>query len=90
MEPIGCLPQITVVTFHLACVDLLNLVSQNHNEVLLQTVKQLNEQVGKSVFVTLDLYNAFLSTIKMMQENQDGKLFLSLFFVVKCVGLMEM
>ncbi|XP_058741528.1 GDSL esterase/lipase At5g03610-like [Vicia villosa] len=74
LEPIGCLPQITVVTFHLSCVAPLNSVAQNHNEVLLQTVKQLNQQVGKSVFVTLDLYNAFLSTIEMMQENQDENL----------------
>ncbi|XP_039685791.1 GDSL esterase/lipase At5g03610 isoform X2 [Medicago truncatula] len=72
LEPIGCLPEITLVTFHLSCVDLLNLVSEDHNKLLLQTVLQLNQQqVGKSVYVTLDLYNAFLSTIKTMQKKHD-------------------
>jgi len=75
LEPIGCLPQITLVTFHLSCVDLLNLVSEDHNKLLLQTVLQLNQQVGKAVYVTLDLYNAFLSTIKTMQKKHDGMSF---------------
>jgi len=75
LEPIGCLPHITVVTFHLSCVGLLNLASEYHNKVLLQTVLELNQQVGKPVYVTLDLYNAFLSTIKTMQKKRDGKFF---------------
>ncbi|CAL5209128.1 unnamed protein product [Lathyrus oleraceus] len=68
--PIGCVPRITAITFHLSCVDILNLISVNHNQMLIQTVLQLNQQVGKSVFVTLDLYNAFLSTIATMQKQQ--------------------
>ncbi|KAL5069143.1 hypothetical protein RYX36_020030 [Vicia faba] len=70
LEPIGCMPPITQLTFHLSCVDVLNLVSENHNQVLLQNLLQLNQQLGKSVFVTLDLYNAFLSTITTMQKNR--------------------
>ncbi|CAK8573056.1 unnamed protein product [Lathyrus sativus] len=30
----------------------------------------ITQQLGKSVFVPLDLYNAFLSTIEMMQKNR--------------------
>ncbi|CAL5209130.1 unnamed protein product [Lathyrus oleraceus] len=71
LEPIGCMPPITQVTFHLTCVDLLNLVSENHNQVLLKNLLQLNQQLGKSVFVPLDLYNAFLSTIETMQKNRN-------------------
>lgn len=78
LGPIGCLPQITLVTFHLKCVDILNLVSQNHNNKLIQTVQELNQQAGKSVFVTLDLYNAFLSTISTMQKKHDGILYMFL------------
>ncbi|CAK8573055.1 unnamed protein product [Lathyrus sativus] len=70
LEPIGCMPPITQVIFHLTCVDLLNLVSENHNQLLLKNLLQLNQQLGKSVFVPLDLYNAFLSTIEMMQKNR--------------------
>ncbi|XP_058741514.1 GDSL esterase/lipase At5g03610-like [Vicia villosa] len=71
LEPLGCMPPITQVTFHLSCVDLLNLVSENHNKVLLQNVLQLKQQLGKSVvLVTLDVYNAFLSTIATMQKNR--------------------
>jgi hypothetical protein len=35
-------------------------------------VDKLNKEIGKPVFVTLDLYTAFLSTIASMQKNHDG------------------
>ncbi|XP_061374314.1 GDSL esterase/lipase At5g03610-like [Gastrolobium bilobum] len=70
LQPIGCLPALTVISFHETCLDILNLVSQTHNQMLLQNVLQLNHQMGKSVFVTLDLYNSFLSTIATMKKKR--------------------
>ncbi|AES62015.1 GDSL-like lipase/acylhydrolase [Medicago truncatula] len=86
LEPLGCLPRINAVTFHLSCVDLLNLVSENHNKLLLQTVLQLNQQVGKPVYVTLDLYNAFLSIIKTLQKKRDENSTLMNPLKACCVG----
>lgn len=76
LQPVGCLPGLTVVSFHLSCIDPLNLVSKTHNQMLLQTVQELNKEMGKPVFITLDLYNSFLTTIKTMQKKHAGMFFL--------------
>jgi hypothetical protein len=70
MEPMGCLP-IATQTYE-KCNETLNMVAMNHNQLLLQAVDKLNKEIGTPVFVTLDLYTAFLSTIASMQKNHDG------------------
>ncbi|KAK7279555.1 hypothetical protein RJT34_24608 [Clitoria ternatea] len=70
LEPIGCMPPLTMASSYDKCIEPFNLVSQNHSQMLLQTLQQLNKQMGKSVFVTLDLYNSFLSIIATMQKNR--------------------
>jgi ABC-type enterochelin transport system ATPase subunit len=72
MEPLGCLPVFTQSYSYEKCNETLNMVAMNHNQLLLQAVDKLNKEIGKSVFVTLDLYTAFLSTIASMQKNHDG------------------
>jgi hypothetical protein len=72
MEPMGCLPIVTQLSSYEKCNDTLNMVSMNHNQLLLQAVDKLKMEIGKSIFVTLDLYTAFLSTIESMQKNHDG------------------
>ncbi|KAK2403957.1 GDSL esterase/lipase [Trifolium repens] len=72
MEPMGCLPIVTQLSSYEKCNETLNMVAMNHNQLLLQAVDKLNKEIGKSVFVTLDLYTAFLSTIASMQKNHDG------------------
>ncbi|WJX20223.1 hypothetical protein P8452_09803 [Trifolium repens] len=76
LEPIGCVPMLTVKSSYEKCDEAFNMVSKNHSQMLLQIVKQLNKDRGKSVFMTLDLYNSFLSIIATMQkrrvENSTG------------------
>ncbi|CAL0299761.1 unnamed protein product [Lupinus luteus] len=69
LQPIGCLPTISVVSLYHDCIDLLNLVSRDHNKMMLEIVEDLNKEIGKSVFKTLDLYNSFLTAIQTIQKN---------------------
>ncbi|XP_019433739.1 PREDICTED: GDSL esterase/lipase At5g03610-like [Lupinus angustifolius] len=71
LEPIGCYPAITVALSYHDCVDRLNKVSRDHNKMILQNVEDLNKKSGKALFMTLDLYNSFLSTIKDMQKSHQ-------------------
>lgn len=70
--PIGCLPTLNVISFRTNCIALFNLVSKDHNKKLLEAIQKLNNQTGKPVFITLDLYNSFLSTIETMQKKRAG------------------
>ncbi|AES62011.1 GDSL-like lipase/acylhydrolase [Medicago truncatula] len=74
LEPIGCLPMVTETETpsYEKCNDNFNLFAMNHNYLLLQAVEELNKEMGKSVFVTLDLYTSFLSIIALMQKNPNG------------------
>ncbi|MED6205064.1 hypothetical protein PIB30_014535 [Stylosanthes scabra] len=73
LQPVGCLPALTSIDLHMSCIDLLNKVSENHNQLLNDAIKQLNtEAAGKTSFVTLDLYNAFLSSIDTLKKARDG------------------
>ncbi|KAL5069147.1 hypothetical protein RYX36_020034 [Vicia faba] len=69
LEPVGCLPVITKT--YDKCNDTINMLVMKHNELLLQTVEDLNKE-SKSVFVTLDLYKSFLSVIETMQKKHYG------------------
>lgn len=73
-EPMGCMPHLSWVSSYKECVEPYNGMSKSHNQKLLQTVQELKHEFGKSVFVTLDLYNSFLSTIATMQKKRSGKL----------------
>lgn len=73
LEPIGCMPLLTVASSYEKCLEPFNLISQNHSQMLLQIVQELNKELGKPVFVTLDLYNSFLSVISTMQKRHSGK-----------------
>ncbi|CAJ1976682.1 unnamed protein product [Sphenostylis stenocarpa] len=73
LEPIGCMPLLTVASSYDKCLEPFNFVSQNHSQRLLQIVQELNKELGKPVFVTLDLYNSFLSVIATMQKRRSGK-----------------
>lgn len=73
LEPIGCVPMLTVKSSYQKCDETFNLVSKNHSEMLLQTVQKLNKEMGNSVFMTIDLYNSFRSIIATMQKMHAGK-----------------
>ncbi|KAE9619292.1 putative SGNH hydrolase-type esterase domain-containing protein [Lupinus albus] len=70
LQPIGCLPTISVASLYHDCIDLLDLVSRDHNKMMLQIVEDLNKEIGKPVFRTLDLYNSFLTAIHTIQNNR--------------------
>ncbi|KAL2324887.1 hypothetical protein Fmac_023945 [Flemingia macrophylla] len=71
LQPVGCLPVLNLIALRLECVDLLNAVSRDHNKLLLQAVQDLNQETGgQSVFITLDLYNSFLSAIETIKKQR--------------------
>ncbi|KAE9619291.1 putative carboxylesterase [Lupinus albus] len=70
LQPLGCLPTISVASLYVDCIDLINLVARDHNKKILANVEDLNKEVGKPVFRTLDLYNSFLSAIRTIQQNR--------------------
>ncbi|KAK7279554.1 hypothetical protein RJT34_24607 [Clitoria ternatea] len=73
MQPLGCLPVTLLLPSPLGCNDIINLVSKNHNKLLRQAVQDLNNQAGgKPLFIALDLYESFDSSIKTMQKNFEG------------------
>eukprot|EP00256_Glycine_max_P062898 XP_014632534.1 GDSL esterase/lipase At5g03610-like [Glycine max] len=74
LQPIGCLPVLNVISFRTNCIGLLNVISKDHNKMLLKAVQELNKEAAdKSVFMTLDLYNSFLSAIETMQKKRAEK-----------------
>ena len=75
LEPIGCMPLLTAASSYDKCLQPLNFISQNYSQMLLQIVQELNKELGKPVFVTLDLYNSFLSVLATMQKRRSGKFF---------------
>ncbi|KAL2956984.1 hypothetical protein AAZX31_18G118000 [Glycine max] len=74
LQPIGCFPGLNVIFCRTNCIGLLNVISKDHNKMLLKAVQELNKEAAvKSVFITLDLYNSFLSAIETMQKKRAEK-----------------
>ncbi|BAT94546.1 hypothetical protein VIGAN_08115900 [Vigna angularis var. angularis] len=71
LEPIGCMPLLTAASSYNKCLEPFNFISQNHSQMLLQIAQELNKELGKPVFVTLDLYNSFLSVLATMQKRRS-------------------
>ncbi|XP_019430983.1 PREDICTED: GDSL esterase/lipase At5g03610-like isoform X3 [Lupinus angustifolius] len=71
LQPVGCLPTVSVASLYNDCIDLFNNVPRDHNKIILQNVENLNKESGKSVFRTLDLYNSFLSAIEEKQKSRQ-------------------
>lgn len=73
MEPLGCLPQFTVSTSYQKCSNTENSIAEFHNQVLLESVRKLNnESDDKSLFVILDLYKAFSMALNLRQNLSTG------------------
>ncbi|PWA92287.1 Lipase, GDSL [Artemisia annua] len=68
MQPIGCLPQFTVSTSYQNCSDSGNSVAEFHNQVLVESIRKLNNETDTALFVILDLYKAFSSVLNL-QKN---------------------
>ncbi|RZB71538.1 GDSL esterase/lipase [Glycine soja] len=74
LQPIGCFPVLNVIFCRTNCIGLLNVISKDHNKMLLKAVQEPNKEAAvKSIFITLDLYNSFLSAIETMQKKRAEK-----------------
>uniref|UniRef100_A0A1J3HYC0 GDSL esterase/lipase n=1 Tax=Noccaea caerulescens TaxID=107243 RepID=A0A1J3HYC0_NOCCA len=69
LQPIGCLPLFSKDSSSQKCNDILNGLVKIHNSLLQGVVAKLNKETKKSTFVTIDLFNAFLTII----ENRGDK-----------------
>lgn len=71
LQPLGCLPRMTVVTLYQSCNDTQNAAVQFHNLLLQQAVDSLNNVSQGSVpFVILDLYTSFMSVLQNNSTQQ--------------------
>ncbi|XVF41330.1 hypothetical protein PTKIN_Ptkin01aG0271800 [Pterospermum kingtungense] len=74
IEPMGCLPLQTVSSSYGNCSEAWNSGAMFHNQLLEQTLKELNDHNKSStpIFITLDLYNAFISAINNQKNHASG------------------
>ncbi|XP_023637165.1 GDSL esterase/lipase At5g03610 isoform X2 [Capsella rubella] len=76
LQPLGCLPSLTVLSSYQRCNEPLNALVVLHNKLLQQVVAKLNSETGKhSSFVLLDYYSAFLAVFKKKGTNLGSKKF---------------
>ncbi|AEE74837.1 unnamed protein product [Arabidopsis thaliana] len=64
MQPLGCLPSITVFNSFQRCNATDNASTNLHNYLLHKAIARLNNETKPSTFVVLDHYNAFLTVFK--------------------------
>ncbi|KAI3522767.1 hypothetical protein L1887_00817 [Cichorium endivia] len=64
LQPLGCLPQITVSSSYQQCNDTQNIAVDFHNQLLQQTVATLNNSTKDSTFLILDLFSSFNTVLK--------------------------
>nr|DAD28785.1 TPA_asm: hypothetical protein HUJ06_030253 [Nelumbo nucifera] len=86
IEPIGCLPVISVLSSYQQCNETYNKISIFHNLLLQQAVEKLNNETSESTFMILDLYNAFISIFERQKEH-PGSLKFGNPLKPCCVGL---
>ncbi|XP_024991787.1 GDSL esterase/lipase At5g03610-like isoform X2 [Cynara cardunculus var. scolymus] len=90
MEPLGCLPQFTVFKSYQKCSNTENSIAEFHNQVLVESVRKLNnESDGKSLFVILDLYKAFLIALNLRQNLSTGNSKLEMLLKPCCQGVSK-
>ncbi|KAK4433159.1 GDSL esterase/lipase [Sesamum alatum] len=73
IEPLGCLPRNTAAALYRNCNAAENNFSESHNILLQQHIWALNYETAAPVYKYLDLYNAFISALKIGQ-NSPGNL----------------
>ncbi|KAH0887699.1 hypothetical protein HID58_050128 [Brassica napus] len=69
LQPLGCLPGITFASSFQRCNETQNALVRLHNSLLQQAVIKLNNEIKKSTFIILDLYNAFLTVFNNKGAN---------------------
>ncbi|GKA86792.1 GDSL esterase/lipase-like protein, partial [Tanacetum coccineum] len=89
MQPIGCLPQFTVSTSYQKCTDSGNSVAEFHNQVLVESIRKLNNETDKALFVILDLYKAFSSALNLQQNISAGTSMVAALLKPCCQGVTK-
>ncbi|KAK8607134.1 hypothetical protein V6N13_052879 [Hibiscus sabdariffa] len=74
IEPMGCIPLQAASSSYKNCSEVFNLGSKFHNQMLKQTLQNLNQKSNSTVFVTLDLYNAFIAALNKLRKRASGSL----------------
>ncbi|XP_055812276.1 GDSL esterase/lipase At5g03610-like isoform X1 [Solanum dulcamara] len=64
LEPLGCLPQTTILNSFQQCNATENIAVDLHNSLLQQAVAKLNNETMGSTFVILDLFSSFNSVLE--------------------------
>ncbi|KAL9388401.1 hypothetical protein Peur_017006 [Populus x canadensis] len=85
LQPLGCLPILTAFSSYQNCSESWNTASKFHNQKLQQAIQRMNNESGKHMYETLDLYTAFMS--KLNTARLAGNLKLRSFLMPCCVGV---
>ncbi|KAB5521509.1 hypothetical protein DKX38_025828 [Salix brachista] len=75
LQPLGCLPRITITSSFQQCNGTANELASFHNLLLQQAVIKLNNDTKDSTFAILDLYDAFMAVFKNKGENPGSSKF---------------
>lgn len=68
----GCIPLQAASSSYSNCTQALNLGSKFHNQMLNRSLQNLNAKDNSTVFITLDLYNAFFSALNKFTAHAPG------------------
>ncbi|GJT65982.1 GDSL esterase/lipase-like protein [Tanacetum coccineum] len=64
LQPVGCLPQLTVLSAYQQCNQTQNSLASFHNQLLQLALTTLNNNTKKSTFLPLDLFTSFNTVLK--------------------------
>ncbi|XP_076933329.1 GDSL esterase/lipase At5g03610-like [Bidens hawaiensis] len=74
MVPLGCLPQFTASAAYQNCSKTVNSLAEFHNQMLVESVKKLNnESADQSLIAMLDVYKAFSSILQQNISTGNSK-----------------
>nr|GEU99367.1 GDSL esterase/lipase At5g03610-like [Tanacetum cinerariifolium] len=64
LQPVGCLPQLTIIYSYQQCNQTQNSLASFHNQLLQLALTTLNNNTKKSTFLPLDLFTSFNTVLK--------------------------
>ncbi|KAL2481653.1 GDSL esterase/lipase [Abeliophyllum distichum] len=68
LQPLGCLPRITITSSFQQCNTTENVAVIYHNFLLKKAVAKLNNETGNSTFFIVDLYSSFTNVIENKRD----------------------
>ncbi|KAI8563082.1 hypothetical protein RHMOL_Rhmol03G0085800 [Rhododendron molle] len=74
LQPLGCLPEVTVLNNFQQCNEISNTAAKFHNMLSRQAVAKLNnESKDTGAFIVLDLFDAFTSVLNHTREHVNNE-----------------